>query len=400
MNEKILCVDDDPNILDAYKRSLRKIYTIDTAQGGEAGLAVLTEKGPYAVVVSDQHMPGISGVQFLAKARDVAPDTVRMMLTGNADLNVAINALNEGAIFRFLVKPVTPENMAVILEHGVAQYRLVTAERELLEKTLRGSVRILIEILSSLNPDLFGRSQLLRQEMRQISDILGLTDNWSLELAAMLAQIGMVTLPTNLFQRLEKGAPLNATEQAMLDRTPEISYKLLANIPRLEQVARMIRYQNKNYDGSGIPDDNVSGDAIPVGARILKVLLEWHQIEARGASRSGAYALMRNRRGFYDPTVFEALGRILGQPENAASKRPPIRIKLIQLKVGHVLASNMETDEGKLLIAAGHQITETLLEKIFNYSEIAGIREPIIIEQPAEPIAPLSSQPGVARRAA
>ena len=217
MTVKILYVDDDPNILDAYRRNLRKFYTVDTAQGGEAGLKVLAQSGPYAVVVSDQHMPGMTGTEFLSRARDVSPDTVRMMLTGNADLNTAINALNEGAIFRFLVKPVSPESMAVILEQGVEQHRLITAERELLEKTLRGAIRTLVEILAALNPELFGRAQHVRAEMKQIAELLDLPDGWSLELAALLSQIGMVTLPTSLYQHVDKGVTLSNAEQPCLD---------------------------------------------------------------------------------------------------------------------------------------------------------------------------------------
>lgn len=400
MAVKILYVDDDLNILDAYRRNLRKLYDVDTAQGGEAGLRTLAANGPYAVVVSDQHMPGMSGVEFLSRAKSASPDTVRMMLTGNADLNTAINALNEGAIFRFLIKPVSPENMAQILEQGVEQYRLITAERELLEKTLRGSIRTLMEILAAVNPDLFGRAQHLRLQMRKVAELLDLNDNWSLELAALLSQIGMVTLPTSLFQRFDKGGTLSSTEQAMLARTPEISYKLLCHIPRLEPVARMIRYQQKNFDGTGSPKDTVAGDMIPIGARILKILHDHHALELGGATRSGAIALMRGRRGSYDPRALDAFARVMLSPEEGEGPRPPIRIKLSELQVGDVLASNMETVEGKLLIAAGHLISETLLEKILNYGEIAGIREPILVEHGGEIFSGAPSQPGHTRRAA
>ncbi|HEY3330225.1 MAG TPA: HD domain-containing phosphohydrolase [Capsulimonadaceae bacterium] len=397
MTPKILCVDDDSYILDAYKRGLRKQFEIHTALGGQAGLALLASDEQFAVVVSDQHMPGISGVEFLSKAREVAPDTVRMMLTGNADLSTAINALNEGAIFRFLVKPVTPENLAVILQHGVDQYNLITAEKELLEKTLRGSVRILIEILSTVNPELFGRAQALRMNMRQLADVLGVTENWSVELAAMLGQIGMVTLPPGVFQRIEKGMSLGASEQAVVDRTPEISHNLLANIPRLEPVAKIIKYQDKHYDGSGLPDDGVKGDAIPIASRMLKVLLDWLSIESRGVTKSGVYALMRTRQGWYDPRVLEAAARMFSSKEDGPPQAA-VPVKLANLRVGDMLSTNMETLEGKLLIAKGHQITATLLEKIINYNAIAGIKEPVYIERPH--VATTTGAHGLPRRAA
>jgi len=380
VNEKILCVDDDANILDAYRRSLRKQFTIEVALGGEQGLTVLKQSGPFAVVVSDMQMPGMNGIEFLSKCRTVAPETVRMMLTGNADLKTSIDALNEGSIFRFLVKPVPPEKMGVFLQQGVEQYRLITSEKELLEKTLRGAVKILVEILSAVNPELFGRSQQLRQNMRILGDALGLTDSWSIELAAMLAQIGLVSLPPTLFQRIDKGVTLSPSEQAMFDRAPEISYNLLANIPRLENVAKAIRYQNKNFDGSGAPADNISGDEIPLPARMLKVLLDWKQFESKGVPRAALLPMMRARRGWYDPRVLEAAARACG----VKNEQPSLPIRLGQLKVGDVLVSNMETEDGKLLIASGHSITPPLLEKIKNYSAFCVIKEPFLIQKSAD----------------
>ena len=143
MKEKVLFVDDDPNILEAYTRNLRKFYEIDTALKGDEGLARLNGKEPYLVVVSDLRMPGMNGVEFLSKVKEKTPDTIRMMLTGNADLEAAIESVNKGNIFRFLVKPCSVEILKGALNDGIRQYNLVNAERELLEKTLLGSVKML-----------------------------------------------------------------------------------------------------------------------------------------------------------------------------------------------------------------------------------------------------------------
>ena len=132
MNEKILCVDDEPNILEAYRRTLRKRFELDVACGGEEALQAIAQRGPYAVLVADMRMPGMNGVELLAKVRQIAPLTVRMMLTGNTDLQTAIDAVNQGHIFRFLTKPCSPEDFANALEAGLEQHRLLTAERQLL----------------------------------------------------------------------------------------------------------------------------------------------------------------------------------------------------------------------------------------------------------------------------
>ncbi|MBW1699478.1 MAG: response regulator, partial [Deltaproteobacteria bacterium] len=133
MTEKILVVDDEQNLLNAIYRQLRKSFQIDTALGPEQGLTAVENKGPYAVVISDLRMPAMDGIQFLARVKQINPETVRMMLTGNADLEKTIQAVNEGNIFRFFTKPCPPEILAGGLRSGIEQYQLVTAERELLQ---------------------------------------------------------------------------------------------------------------------------------------------------------------------------------------------------------------------------------------------------------------------------
>src|ERR1043166_4796847 len=178
MSIKILCVDDDAHILAANQRNLRKQFTIDTALGGSQGLAAITNQGPYAVIVADMQMPGMNGVQFLTQAEAVAPDTVRVMLTGNADQKTAIDAVNQGHVFRFLTKPCSPEELASVLKTGLAQYRLVMAERELLGKTLNGSIKMLTDILSILDPQSFAIGQKMCEYIRLFAQSLNLKQTW------------------------------------------------------------------------------------------------------------------------------------------------------------------------------------------------------------------------------
>src|SRR5208283_5528581 len=132
MPAKILFVDDDPDILAGFQRQLRKTFTVETALGGEQGLKAVSEQGPFSVIVSDLRMPGMDGIRFLSCVREAAPDSVRLMLTGNADLQAAIGAVNEGHIFRFLTKPCNPQTLSNAITAGIRQYQLICAERELL----------------------------------------------------------------------------------------------------------------------------------------------------------------------------------------------------------------------------------------------------------------------------
>ncbi len=170
MSERILCVDDDENILDAYKRALRRQFQIETAPGGQQALGMMDARNPYAVIVSDMRMPGMDGVQLLATVKQRAPESVRIMLTGNSDQQTAMEAVNEGNIFRFLTKPCPPDKLAKALTAGIEQYRLVTAEKVLLETTLSGAIKVLTEVLSLTNPTAFGHASRVRRIVRKLCD--------------------------------------------------------------------------------------------------------------------------------------------------------------------------------------------------------------------------------------
>ena len=239
MSKKILFVDDDPNLLASCERNFRRQFEVETAEGGEAGLAKIAERGPYAVVVADRQMPGMDGIQFLAIVKEKVPDTIRMMLTGNVDLEAAIRVVNEGNIFRFLTKPCPPDVLAKALADALEQYRLVTVEKELLNKTLSGSIKLLTDILSMVEPQSFGRAQTAREAISTVTDKLRMGNAWEIHLAIMLASIGYVTIPPETLVRSRAGQRLSEAEEQMLGRTPETAARLLANIPRLEGVARI-----------------------------------------------------------------------------------------------------------------------------------------------------------------
>ena len=385
MSAKILCVDDEPNILSGFQRSLRKQFAIETAPGGAEALAKIEEEGPYAVLVTDMRMPGMDGIQFLQEAQRMTPDSVRIMLTGNADQQTASEAVNEGRIFRFLNKPCSPEDLAHALTAGLEQYRLITAEKELLEKTLGGTIKMLMEILAAVDPDLFGRAQALRLNMRALAgplraaSLIAPSDLWPLELAALLARVGTVTVPPFIAAKARQGQPLSEAETKMWQRVPETGYTLLRNIPRLETVAQIVRFQHKHFDGGGVPNGPVCGEMIPLGARMLKLLLDLAEIEAGHVAREGAFTLMQRQAKRYDPVVLAAARLCLIEADPPAPELPSVAIPFKSLAIGHVLAGDIQTVEGKVLLTAGRQITDVLLERLHNYAAIAEIQEPLCV---------------------
>lgn len=379
MNEKILCVDDDANILAAFQRNLRRHFTIATALGGDEALALIRREGPFAVIVADMNMPGMNGIQLLQRVREIAPDTTRMMLTGNADQQTAIDAINQGYIFRFLTKPCTPEKLALGLDAGLEQYQLRTAERELLEKTLNGSIKMLTEILSLVEPQFFGKGQMLRDYVRLVAPALKIEKPWELEVAAMLAQVGYVTIPKTIIEKERTGMALAPAEKQMVTRVPEIGSKLLTLIPRMDSVAKILLYQGKLYDGSGFPFDGIAGDAIPLGARLLRVLSDFIELEIGGTPRSEILEQMRKRPGAYDPKVIDAAVATLVQSPKVLESGQAVKAK--ELCPGQVLLSAVQTNDGVLILPAGTRLSPMLLEKLKNFAELSGIKEPIYVDR-------------------
>jgi len=383
MSEKILFVDDDVNILNAFQRQLRKQFQLQTANSGHEGLKVLKEQGPFAAVVADMRMPVMDGIAFLRQVQEEAPDCVRLMLTGNADQKTAVDAVNEGRVFRFMTKPCAIEQLVNTLEAALAQYRLQCTERELLAGTLNGSVKLLVEILSITAPTISGRSIAQRKTAAEVARSLQIMNTWALEVATMLSHIAYVTLPSETLQKVRSGQPLSEVEQTMVDHLPETGHKLLANIPRLKEVARIVLYQAKNFDGSGIPRDAVSGEEIPVESRILKILHDLNDLQERdGLPVNLALARMQDDSRKYDKRILQTVAWFLSNAEAEAGMSPPTGISVSELRPGQVLVANVKTENGRLLVTAGHELSEAIVERLINYHQVHRIREPIMVSMP------------------
>ncbi len=375
MTDAILCVDDDANILEGYRRQLRKEFTLDTAVGPEEGLRAIAERGPFAVVVSDLRMPGMDGVQFLSKVRTQAPETVRMLLTGNADLDAAVEAINQGQIFRFLSKPCPPELLAGALKAGLAQHGLITAERELLERTLSGSIGVLCDILALVNPEAFGRSSRISRYVEAIAAHLHVTELWAIKTAAMLSQIGCVILPEAVLGKVYRGETLTPEESQLFNQHPFVAADLIARIPRMKRVAEIIRFQDKYYDGYGVPGDNRQGNEIPMEARILKVALDFDALESAGKTKTEAFEQLKQRKGWYDPTIVEALKTAFAQ-----EIKYEVRTAVVaDLQEGMILAEDITSAKGILLASKGQEVNRSMVLRLQNFSRTVGVREPFTV---------------------
>jgi response regulator RpfG family c-di-GMP phosphodiesterase len=379
MLEKVLCVDDERNILDAYQRSLRKEFDIQVAGGGEEALRMIEANGPYAVIVSDMRMPGMDGVHFLGHARAMAPETVRIMLTGNADQQTAMEAVNEGHIFRFLNKPCPPESLKKSLAAGIQQYRLLRAEKELLEKTLIGSVQVLTDVLSMVNPTAFGKASRVKRLVRQIATALKADSIWQIEVATMLSQIGCITVPEETLLKVYDGRGLTGEELKMLQAHPRVGADLISRIPRLEQVAEIVAFQEKLFNGAGHPHDHKGGSLIPIGARILKVALDFDKLIEAKLSSPEAFKEIKRRSDWYDPRVVDALKTVVVDSDILYDT---MYVDVKDLRQDMILADDIMSVNGLLLVAKGQEVTISLQMRLENILQRGGIEEPIKVFVP------------------
>jgi CheY-like chemotaxis protein len=363
-------VDDEPRILDGMRRTLHGSYKILTAESGEAGLELqrqAIEAGdPFAVIVSDMRMPNMNGAQFLTAARAADADAVRLILSGQADLESTIAAVNDADLFRFLTKPCEPADLTRALDDALRQYRLVTAERELLERTLRGTVDVLTELLALAAPEAFSRTGRLRTLADAAATVLGCEDDWRLPIVTGLSQIGCIAIPEPVMHAVEAGTALPEAEAAMFGAHPGVAAALLERIPRLDEVAMWIGRQPTK---PGPP---------PAGASPAELAFTAAAAYLRGYEETGSApraAGLLQEAGY--PT---AVAQAVKAAAEALRPAGVIReVAAADVRPGMTLEQDVVTVTGMMLVRKGEQVTDTLALRIHNFAESVGVTEPITV---------------------
>jgi response regulator RpfG family c-di-GMP phosphodiesterase len=372
MNQRVLFVDDEPNILEGIQRTLRKQVELETASSGAEALRLIGESGPFAVVISDMRMPAMNGAQFLAKVREQEPNTVRMILSGHADLDATIAAVNEGHIYRFLTKPCPTDRLLAAVQDGLNQHRLLIAEKVLLEQTLSGAVKMLIEILGMVSPAASSRAARLQRYTIELSAALGLASHWEWGLAAFVSQIGCVALPREMLFKVEACQALNEEEKRLYESHPEVAGKLLAAIPRLEDVAAIVSAQFGPPNAKDLPDDLRQWSIREAGQLLLRSAIEYDRLVSRGASRESAINTLRQSTLRFPSSVLQAFARL-----SASAKGTMIReIRLTDLTVGMTLDEDLVSPKGIRLVPSGTEVTTTLMIRLTSIAGGVGVAEP------------------------
>jgi response regulator RpfG family c-di-GMP phosphodiesterase len=414
----ILCVDDEPNILSALRRLFRaQGYDVLTAHSAREGLAVL-EARPVDLVISDMRMPEMDGVQFLEQARARWPDTLRLLLTGNADVRLILDAVNRGEIYRYITKPWDDHEMTLVVRHALEHQDLKREQRRLealtahqndqlreLNQSLEAKVAsrteelrkvledlvgsndklkrnflTLIQVFSSLielrGGNLAGHSRRVADLARRLASKLGLDarEAQQIFIAGLLHNIGKIGFSDQL---LDMAVPrMNGELLGLYRAYPVRGEQLLMPLEDLREAATLVRAHQERFDGKGFPD-GLAGLDIPIGARILALASDYdnlligtlteHQLRPDQAAR----IVIDSRGKRYDPAVVAAF-------EEVTTGRAPVEalrdqaLAVAQLRPGMRTTRDLVREDGSLLLSADHVLTERMIKQIADFETTLG----------------------------
>lgn len=325
MNHKILIVDDEPANLRLLERLFRAQYQVITASSGMEALELL---GQYdvAVIISDQRMPGMTGIEFLKRAAQIRSQTVRIILTGYTDVNALVEVINSGVVYKYVPKPWSNEDLLQTvtraLEHhetSKRQYEL-TLHNERMSARLKtarlGFVRLIGEVLDLKDEYAHNHARRVVGYAVVVGQQLDLEaeDIERLELAAYLHEVGHIGVPDELLHKA--AGSLTDEETRFAEQRSERGVGLLASAPEWSEVASVVRHLRERFDGGGTPD-NLGGEQIPLLARIVAVACAYDELTcARDFEQSLTHAealeKLENSGGKFDPQVLEIFREQMG----------------------------------------------------------------------------------------
>jgi response regulator RpfG family c-di-GMP phosphodiesterase len=372
-NNRILYVDDEGALLSAFTALLRKeAVDLVTLQDSTRIEQVLAEKGPFAAVFSDQRMPGLDGVGVLEAAARVHPASIRVMITGFADHNDTMRAINIGGITSYIAKPWNDDQLKALVRESVYRYNLASENtyllealkvangmlKETLDGTVTGTVRLLGDMIQTLNPEAGTRATRIRQLGRAFLDMmtdLSDTERREITIALDLAFLGVVALPPWIQVSLNKQG-FSSLERFPASRNHHlIAAGLVKDIPGFENIGRILRLLNKNFDGSGEPADDFSaGEKLPLGARMLHILVELDKKTTEKFRGREILDWMLRQPAMFDTNL---INRMLKRPDTQATDAASADLGIEDLKPGMVLIEDVLSSENQCLMRTGTAMT-------------------------------------------
>lgn len=411
---RILVVDDEEIVLAALRATLvREGYQVVTASNAVQALSLLKEQS-FSVIITDQQMPMVTGLELLSQVKQIQPDATRILITAVLSLNTVIDAINKGEIYRFVVKPWLREELLATVKNAVQRFELICRNAVLqattlamndklsklntaleeqvgrvaeqnqkledlnssLEQNLDRSVELCLRTMQTFYPTLGSQARRVFELCKAMSDGLKLTHEQrkTLEIAAWLHDIGLVGVPRQLIKRWEHSpSSLDEAERALIYHHPVLGEELVNFGQNLREVGPTIRAHHERFDGSGYPD-HLAGENIPWLSRLLAVAVYYAESNHDG---DVTVELIKQASGSaFDP---EAVRIFLRHLPRAVVPRKQKEVLLSELRPGMVLAKGIYTVNGLLLIPDGQRLTETYIEKLLNHNRITPITQSLLV---------------------
>lgn len=405
--KRILVIDDEAIVLKALSQTLRaEGYDVVTSDDPLEAIEIL-QKTEFAVILSDQQMPKISGLEVLAIAKELQPHTTRILITAVLSLNTVIDAINKGEIYRFIVKPWLREELLVTIRNAVQRYHLIHQNNSLrnqaiamnkdlaekiervdeqkrqleelndaLHKNLEQSVQLCLKTMETFYPVLGSRGRRVLEICRAIAQDLKLPAEQRrvLEISARLHDIGLIGTPREIIRKWQHYPDsLSEAERALIELHPVLGQELLTFVADLGEVGTIVRAHHERFDGEGYPD-RLSGDQIPWLARLLSVAVNFAALPYDPSVASTEIA--RRSGSEFDPDAVRTLLRCLPHADLPRNQR---QVTLGELRPGMVLAHGIYTANGLLLIPEGQSLNEPQIEKIQNHNRVNPITQTLMV---------------------
>ena len=408
--QKILFVDDEPNILAALQRCLfEDDYEVHIASSGKIGMEkAATHK--FALIVSDHRMPEMTGVEFLTRIKRISPDTTRVLLTGYADMNAAIDAINHGEVHRFMSKPWDDQELRRVIGQAVERFTLLEENKRLhkltrsqneklqqwnerLEEGIRertdelaklleqvktgfiNSINIFSGLMEAYDQKLGGHSIRVAELSKTLASKIGLTIDYVqiVAIAAQLHEIGQIGIPKRIISARE--SDLTTEERHLRRRHPILGEELVNFGEHFEKVGRLIRGHHENYDGSGYPD-GLCGTAIPIGARIIRLADRYdHVVTDLGGQLTrtdDALEMILSGSGrLFDPELIPTFAECVR--DHTKDNGAELEVEVAALMSGMILSRDVQSAGGQVLLGRGRPLRSFDIARLKNFNRIWGL---------------------------
>jgi response regulator RpfG family c-di-GMP phosphodiesterase len=404
---RILVVDDEEIVALALKEVLTAAGHHTEAFTDPIPALEYINYHPVSVILTDQKMPGMTGLEFLAQATPLQPKASRILITGVLSLDTVVAAINKGEVYRFILKPWLREELLVTVQNAVQRYQLLCRNEalqartqamnrelqaqvsyigeqndqcikfnQLLQENLSRSIELSVHMLEAFLPILGSQARRVHQLCNSMAEVLQLSADQRevLSISTQLCDIGLISAPRSLIRRWQLAStPLTEAEELIIRQHPVWGEELARFAHPLAEVATVIRAHHERFDGSGYPDQ-LEGEEIPWLARLLAVAVAF--AESREGTAATVEKIRRGSGSGFDPEAVRAFVRAL--PKSTVPGKEQ-EVLLSELKPGMRLAKGIYTSTGVLLVPEGQSLTQTCIEKVLNHNRINPISQSLLI---------------------